>query len=233
MYIQSNFMSIGCKLPKLADRLNRLVRPIWTAALILCGVALAAYAMEITFGLWFAQPVREALIASNSTILIKPDHKLTPEELSHLSSLVQQGAVLTQDQLLGHLNTFYQGLIQILVTILGLVGIVAYFFIRSVSLDQAKTAASKTAEEIVQRKFEEKKFSDEIESKVEAIMGATPFEISDLTAAIEELKPYDLSDRISQIERDILALSAAVAIHDREEEDSENGTLVADTQVQD
>lgn len=86
----------------------------------------------------------ELLTGGEAVLTVYPQKKdLSKEELDALKMLINNGRVLTQDQLLGVISSFYNSIINALTVVISLLGVLAYFSIRSLSKNHAEQIAEK------------------------------------------------------------------------------------------
>lgn len=198
----------------------------WTLFLLLIGSALGAFAFLLLFTFWQGSPITSSLIEAHGAIIVKPQNTLSEQHIAQMNELMRGGTVLTADQFLDHTTSFYETLITVLVTLLGLVAGTAYMYIKSVSADTASEQAKKYSLE----SFETDKFRLKIDEKlaphIENLSDAF-----DTQAALQHLEKISddlpsLKIKIEALEQQIKAISNKIAKSDLSEEQIPATTLL-------
>lgn len=200
--------------------------PVWSCILIIVGSALGAFAFLTLFTFWQGSPIQSSLMEAHGAVLVKPTNPITESQITQINELMRGGTVLSADQFLDHTTSFYETLISILVTLLGLVAGIAYMYIKSVSVESAKDQARKYSIE----SLESDKFRSVLNEKLSPHL--TPLnDISDTHLALQDLE--DISDRMPEAERRIAslqdqvrALANVISSQDETEDSYSSSTLL-------
>jgi hypothetical protein len=112
--------------------------------LIVIGVFLATFVAIFFINFLSGDKFLESLTGTKWVFAIGENHKtLTANELKSLDSLIANGHILTQDQLLNIISQFYNNIITILVVVISILGFLAYLSIKSLSRNHAEEIAEK------------------------------------------------------------------------------------------
>ncbi|HCR86262.1 MAG TPA: hypothetical protein DIV86_06250 [Alphaproteobacteria bacterium] len=85
-----------------------------------------------------------SLTNAKAVFVTSGNHKsLSQDEIKSLNLLINNGHVLTQDQLLEVISEFYNNIINSLIVLISFLGVVAYISIRSLSRNHAEEIAEK------------------------------------------------------------------------------------------
>ena len=193
---------------------ERTSPPLWTAILIMTGGAIGAFAFLLVFAFWSGSPVQDALIEAHGAIIIQPSDALDEHQTEHMLSLMKGGALLSADQFLDHTVSFYEQMINLLVTLLMLVAGAAYLYIKAISDDFAKQQAQKYALEML----ENTKFRDQVEEYLKPY--ATSLKAAEeAQLALEDFQSIpNFEERLKSQEEQIKVISEILATQDKSED---------------
>lgn len=139
---------------------------IWNHAshgvLFLCGIAISMFIIA-NFSLLILSESFSQNITHAKGVLIgnENNNSLSADDMQKIIDLVNNGHVLTQDQFLSTITQFYNSIINILVLIISVLGIAAYFSIRASSKSHAEEISEKYAIHTINKKLEDAKFINE------------------------------------------------------------------------
>ncbi len=167
----------------------------------------------LTFYLANNNPIKQRIINAHGYILNTAKIKQTsPDDIANLNGLMKKGYILTTNDLITDVTSFYSGLIQILVVIIAVFGVVAFMYVKG----QSEAAASKMAMEAVDIHLKSKVFHDGMESI--ANKHFKPMK-DDLNNDIQEL--LDRVCSIENLDKRIRTVEEKISISDSDEmEDS-------------
>lgn len=180
---------------------------------IFLGSAVGTFSfLLLTFYLSNNNPLKQSIINAHGYILNTAKVKQTsPEDIASLNGLMKKGYILTTNDLITDVTSFYSGLIQILVVIIAVFGVVAFMYVKG----QSEAAASKMAMEAVNIHLKSKDFHDGMESM--ANKHFKPMKES-LDADIQDLSERVLSiDSIEELERRIRTVEENISKSDSDE----------------
>lgn len=153
--------------------------------------------------------------------------KVSESDAKALLTLLEHGVVISPERLITEIVSFYTTMLQILMAILSVLGIVAFFSLRAVSKDQAERVADKA---VIQH-FDKKAFHDNVENFIRRSMEpdlekihnhfqeieASKLKMDDLEALTEHFESLKYSYR--EMDRQIKILSEAISNLDSSESD--------------
>ncbi len=118
--------------------------------------------------------------------------KLSTLDQQALRRLMNNGAVIPPENILSHTMAYYDTIIVVLVSLLGVMGIVAFMYARGLSRDHAEKEAERATKNFVQHYFESKPFlkdlSDNTEVQVKVLLQDYPLdELMDTAARLDEI----------------------------------------------
>lgn len=123
-----------------------------TSIFIGVGVGLAVFCFLLVFALWEGSPVSAKLITAHA-------HYMQEKPNGSMMLACQDKAVdaaISRDDLLATTMSFYEAVIQILIAVLGIIGFVAFMYIRSASMDHAEQVVeAKVTEKLNKNDFHE------------------------------------------------------------------------------
>ncbi|WP_176056002.1 hypothetical protein [Brucella intermedia] len=174
-------------------------QPLWGhlchVIIFLSGVAIATFVLLNFSFLLVGKQFVGNLTGAEGVLISRTDAKdLSADDMQKIIELVHNGRVLTQDQFLETTTQFYNSIINILVLIISVLGIAAYFSIRSLSRSHAEDISEKYAQQIINAKLEDASYINEKFSKSQL------FEEFSQSNSSHGKAIEDLNDRISAIE---------------------------------
>jgi polyhydroxyalkanoate synthesis regulator protein len=129
---------------------------------------------------------------------------LTTEQAEALLQLTKAGVVISPEELISEIVSFYSTMIQILLAILTVIGIVAFLSLRSLSRDQAE----KVAESAISNHVEKQKFHKDV---ADIVMKATDPYLQQVKNKLEEISSKQLQiDDIDEIMDEIARIQTSV-----------------------
>jgi len=139
---------------------------------------------------------------------------LTTEQAEALVQLTRVGVVISPEELISEITSFYSTMIQILLAILTVIGIVAFLSLRSLSRDQAE----KVAESAIINHFEKQKFHEDV---ADIVMRATDPYLLKIKNRLDEISSSQLQiDDMDEVMKEVAQIQSAV-----EELDAQIGTI--------
>lgn len=199
-----------------------------------CGAALGVFLLSYVL----SDKTSDLFLASEGILFSIDNEKMAVGESELLKSMIKNDAIFTPGQLMSEVSSFYERVITILTTLLGVMGIVAYMYVKSVSED----IALKVVRQAVDNRFNGHEHRDEISDKLsrfvdEKLEGAVADKMAGLEALQGDLEQYtakirseethsssnvtlrDLDFRIREVER-------YLASRDDEEDEDGDGSIL-------
>lgn len=137
----------------------------------------------------------------------------SPRCLTEIGHLVSQGVIVDAKEIWTFQGDFYAALITILIALLALLGAVAFFYIRTVSLDKVQEFANASAKEATNNAINSFEFIQSINDKIE-----------DKVALIGEDSDV-IDEHIAEINKRLETIEAILSSHDRSDDVGSNLTL--------
>ena len=143
-------------------------------------------------------------------VLVHTDNSFSEKDGKALALLVKGGHVLTHTELLDVLTNFYNGIINILVVVISLLGVLVYLSLSNLSRRHAEEIAQKSVENEFRIKLSDRDFVDSLLSSNEALSGF----MADIRGLLREISPLQnkitgdngLERRIENIELFLMSL---------------------------
>lgn len=149
-----------------------------------------------------------------------------------ISQMLQNGNLISLDDVWSFQSSFYQTLITFLIAINGLLGVLAFFVIRSSSDDKAEESAIKHSRIYIESADFENRINSEVRKRVKAVQDDYNSTVNDLNKALKQIEDQQaIIDKVTleqvEIKRYIKIISKAVSNSDKEED--EGSYLIIDT----
>lgn len=178
-------------------------QPLWGhlshIIILLFGVFLAAFIFFKFSNLIYAENFIQKITGATAVLNTPSKGKdMTADDMQKIIDLVDNGHVLTQDQLLATITQFYNSIINILVLIISVLGIAAYFSIRASSRNHVEEISEKYAISTINNKLEDERFINESFEKSKLF---DEFSMSNTT---HEEALQTLQERVSSIEYSLI-----------------------------
>lgn len=156
----------------------------------------------------------EFLTGAEAILSVYPVKKpVSPEDMASIAKLIKAGDVLTQDQLLSVLSGFYNTIINTLVVVISILGIFAYFSIRTLSKKDAENIVEEEVYKVVNKKLSDDDYvksllvkSEEVRALIEEITNR-----SNIQTEVTE-KVNKLADRLASLEYWLMSNNESPAI---------------------
>lgn len=187
------------------------------------GVAIGVFSFLLVFTLWDGSLVSGDLISAHAQYI----NSTSPESISAAEDVAEVKSAISNDELLSKIISFYETIIQILIAAIGIIGFVAFMYIRAASLEHAENII----EEKIVSKFKMQEFHDllkkylsqshvDIKKDIESIR-------TGLRSYLNDLEQYgDLAEKVSGLEKSVFALEGALSRLDKSEDDGEELSLI-------
>ncbi len=136
---------------------------IGTICLII-GSAIGVFAIYLYLTLVLGDGFVATLTGSHGVVIGSNNNPaLNTESLASLGNLIRNGHVLTQEQLIAAMSQFYSDLINILLVIIGVLGVIGFLYIKGISKYEAHQIAKEEAEDYTSSD----KFKEDVAQRVE------------------------------------------------------------------
>ncbi len=198
-----------------------------------CGAALGIFLLSYAL----SDKTADLFLASKGVLFGLDDESMQVGEYELLKSLIRSDSVFTPGELISEVSAFYERVITVLTTLLGVLGVVAYMYVKSVSEDNAFKVVKQAvdarfnghehSDELSQKmeRFVDEKLSDTVHDKMEgleALQADLEQYVTTIRREQEEPRPNitlrDLDARIRNIEQ-------YISLKDHEEDDDGGGTI--------
>lgn len=138
--------------------------------------------------------------------------------LGEIGHLVSKGVIVDAKEIWEFQGDYYSALITILIAVLGLLGAVAFFYIKTISLDKVQEFADIAAKEATKQTIRSFDFVQEISTKIEDTIAPYVAKISE-----EKADSSVIDTHLSEIYKRLEAIETAIASMDKA--DSEGSDL--------
>lgn len=170
------------------------LRFIWLglvkSILVLIGVAIGVFILCNLSNFIAHEDFLQRLTGASAVLSFYPNKsEVSVEELKALKMLIEGGHVLTQDQLLSVLTEFYNNIINGLIVVISLLGIFAYFSIRSLSRRDAEEIVEKEAVKAVEARLADVEYVTNLIQKSDSVK-----------TLIEEMTLSEIEPRLKRTE---------------------------------
>lgn len=145
--------------------------------------------------MWIGSPVQDLVFSAHGQLLSPPDAKLSHKQAEALLSLMNAGAVLPAEAIIGYIVEFYTNLINIVLGLFGVLGIIAFMYIKSSSLKEAKQEAARHVSDFVRADEFSKIVADGVENNFNKNLDSYVTDYQERLEAIDSL-----ADRVVVIE---------------------------------
>ncbi len=140
-----------------------------------------------------------------------------PRCLAEIGHLVSKGVIVDAKEIWAFQGNYYSALITILIAVLGLLGAVAFFYIKTISLDKVQEFADISAKEATKQVIGSFNFVQEINNKIEDGLTFYGEKIS------KRVDIDEIEEQISAIHKRLNAIETAISASD--DADSEGADL--------
>jgi hypothetical protein len=196
------------------------------------GIALGTFAFLFIVSSVAHQPLVDIVQQAKGAFLnvsaqAKP--ALAENELLMLEQLLKSGRVTTLDNLVGNIISYFSVIVTTLIGVVALLGAVAFFYIRQVSISHAEETSRKAIEQQFTIYTESSKFSDLIRLRAETLVApdrdALEETLEGINQRFDNLKVDELIEMKAKLERLIAAATDIIARTDTGEDIGEDMEL--------
>lgn len=156
-----------------------------------CGIALGLIGLIVVFFviLKFLGKLNPLNLLTHTYILTG---KKQPSPSTTLKELLEQNTIISTNEVFSHILSYYDVLVTFLVAILGVVGVIAFFYIKGSSEERAENTAKKYSKKFTDDYFNTLDFDKKIQKKMEDVT-------RDYTESTEEIpKKFDKLDEFTK-----------------------------------
>jgi len=123
---------------------KKLLCKAWDGFVVTTGLSIGVFIFLSLSYFLLGDYFLNSLTNAKAVFVTSGNHKsLSQDEIKSLNLLINNGHVLTQDQLLEVISEFYNNIINSLIVLISFLGVVAYISIRSLSRNHAEEIAEK------------------------------------------------------------------------------------------
>jgi len=136
--------------------------------IVFCGAMAGSFLFLFLTAFFLGDPIKDMILSAHGILVEAAGSKISADETAMLNKMLAEGQILPANSILTTTITYYQSVITTLVALLGILSVVAYFYIKSVSardaVDMAENAARKyfestdfriRADEVLQTNWQE------------------------------------------------------------------------------
>lgn len=176
-----------------------------------------------TFFLITGDPAELTILNAHGYLYNNNDQTaLSNQEAIQINSLLSKGYIVSTNDLISDVTAFYSTIIEILVVIIGILGFVAFMYVKGAS----EAFAEEKAQYAVETEFKSKEFHDLLETTIktnlEPLTTSLDEDLQDLRSTLDEY------DELSNFEKRIIAIEEKIASNDTDEMDHSGQDIEAD-----
>ncbi|TVT60169.1 MAG: hypothetical protein FHK82_00200 [Sedimenticola thiotaurini] len=175
----------------------------------------------VTFFFFGGDAVEQTILNAHGYVFSSlDDHKIPVSDAVQIKGLIEKGYVVNTGDLIGDISNFYSSIIEFLVVIIGVLGVVAFMYVRAGS----ESVAEAQAIAAVEKYFESQKFYELLKTHV---LSQTVIETKELK---ESLKPdlqiiEESMESMGLFEERLVVIEEKLASIDSEEMEGAKGRI--------
>jgi hypothetical protein len=112
---------------------------LWT---IFGGSLTGAIGFLAISAVWLGGPFTEQFLNAHGVIATPQPAELTAKQLFLMNDLVENGTIVRTDEIISTLVSYYESVITVLVSVLGVLGVLAFMYVKAVSIEHAEREVS-------------------------------------------------------------------------------------------
>ncbi|WP_456770036.1 hypothetical protein [Bradyrhizobium sp. USDA 4448] len=180
---------------------------------MILGACLGTFCFLVLGAIIAAKPIRESILSAHGILVSSKPLELTPEQSAMVTELLKQGALISSNDLLTNVSSFYSTTIQVLIATFFVFGALSYFAIQGNARRQIEEISDVLVSKAVAVHFGSAQFDKEVITKINSSL---QIEQEDFANRVADLESNAV--RLDEIEHRVQELSDAVLPTAREEE---------------
>lgn len=167
---------------------------------------------------------------SQAQTIVEPSLDMDPYTLFTIGELTKSGVLISAKELWSLENSLYSTVITFLIGINGLIGALAFVFIKNTSNEKAQEAATAYSKTYVQSIEFRERVEKEVQSKIKGLQDDYDDKLDKLDLALETIstqveKISELEDEMAEMRRHISYISKTISMQDQTDSAGGNLTL--------
>lgn len=181
-----------------------------TKSLFLWTIFLGSFTGAIGFlaicAVWLGGPFTDQFLNAHGVVATPPPEVLTAKQLFLMNDLVENGTIVRTDEIISTLVSYYESVITVLVSVLGVLGVLAFMYVKAVSIEHAEREVGLITEKKMSSYLESLKFNDLISNRArEHVIVEIKDEKDLLESYLDDLETYRESrDKLEEKQKAIL-----------------------------
>ncbi len=196
---------------------------------VFLGCFLGTLLFLFCFFVIFSTSFQESISSINGVFFGTSKQSLSPSERFHLIELIDNGHVIRAESIISDLSSYYESVINILVTLVGILGVIAFMYVKAFSTEKAEEASKMAAEKTATTYLESKRFNDEnikyIDESLKSVKSSLKQLYEDSTSKFEDID--DIETKFNELIMRIENIESKLAESDDADEEGEEMNLQA------
>jgi hypothetical protein len=180
---------------------------------LIVGACLGTFAFLVLAVLVSAKPIREAVLSAHGILVSSKPLDLTAEQGATIAGLLEKGALISSNDLLTNVSSFYSTMIQVLIATFFVFGALSYFAIQANARRQIEELSETGVARSTTSHFNSIGFDRDLKNKIDQSL---QIEIEDYEGRLEELE--QTADRVAELEKRVHELINIVQPADPQDE---------------
>jgi hypothetical protein len=180
---------------------------------LVIGACIGTFAFLVLGAIIAAKPIQEAVLSAHGILVSSKPLQLTPAQAAVVADLLKKGALISSNDLLTNVTSYYSTMIQVLIALFFVFGALSYFAIQANARRQIEEVSDAIVVKAVAGHFNSVQFDKEVINKVDRSL---QLELEDYENRISELEAT--AERVDQLEQRVKELGAEIRPTASEEE---------------
>jgi hypothetical protein len=179
---------------------------------IIVGTFLGSFCFLLLATLITAKPVRDTILSAHGVLIASKPTPLTFEQNAVVMDLLQRGALISSNDLLSNMSSFYSTTIQILIATFFVFGALSFFAVQANARRQIEDVADANVSKATANHFGSMEFDRQIREKIDSSL---QIELESYESRIVNLE--QTNERVNELEGRVRELSEIQKLADAEE----------------
>jgi polyhydroxyalkanoate synthesis regulator phasin len=176
---------------------------VGTCLSLIAGACIGTFAFLVLGAIIAAKPIREGILSAHGILVSSKPIELTAEQSFVITDLLKQGALISSNDLLTNVSSFYSTMIQVLIATFFVFGALSYFAIQANARRQIEEISDPLIGKAVASHFNSVQFDKEVISKVQSSL---QIELENYENRMGDLE--ENAERVGELERRVQELSS-------------------------
>jgi polyhydroxyalkanoate synthesis regulator protein len=168
------------------------------------GACVGCFAFLLFAAILLGKPIHDTILSAHGVLTASKPVKLTFEQNAMVMDLLQKGALISSNDLLAYMSSFYSTIIQWLIGTFAVFGFISFYAVQAHVRRQVEEITEPLVEKTTRHRFESRAFDTQVQEKVGSLVEIEMDTFNDRLGQFETMQ-----ETVQQLENRLAELTGA------------------------